>query len=99
MTALGETTLDENALDGNAIAGTLVAVFGEELTAALGTCAHCGASSVVAEVAVYMRGPGTVARCRHCDTAIIVLVDVRGVTCVDTAGLRSLQSRAQEVGA
>jgi hypothetical protein len=86
------------ALDGNAIAGALIAVFGQELTSAHCTCASCGASSVVGEVAVYLRAPGTVARCRHCDNALIVLVDVRGVTCVDTTGLRALDPSTQEAG-
>ena len=45
------------ALDGNAIAGTLVAVFGTELTAAIGACACCGRRSLVGEFAVYLRGP------------------------------------------
>ena len=33
-------------LDGNAIAGDLFEVFGAEMTTAVGTCAHCGASGL-----------------------------------------------------
>ena len=54
------------ALDGNAIGGLLHEVFGKEMTATVGTCANCGAREPVAEFAVYLRGPGTVARCRDC---------------------------------
>jgi hypothetical protein len=78
------------ALDGNAIAGPLYDVFGAEMTTALGTCAGCGTIAPVAEAAVYMRGPGIVGRCRHCDAALIVLVTIRGCTCVDLRGLAAL---------
>jgi hypothetical protein len=82
------------ALDGNAIAGTLVAIFGAELTTAIGTCASCGRHSLVAEFAVYLRGPGTVARCRHCDAVVMVIVEARGVSCVDLQGLAALEPAA-----
>ena len=78
-------------LDGNAIAGLLADVFGRELTNATGTCAACGASAQVGSFVVYLRGPGTVARCRSCTGLLIVLVTVREVTCVDLRGLASLQ--------
>ena len=79
------------ALDGNAIAGSLHEVFGVELTAALGTCAGCGATAPVAELVVYMRGPGVVGRCRTCDAVMIVLVTIRGTTCVDLRGVAALE--------
>ena len=80
-----------DALDGNAIAGTLEAVFGTEMTAASGACAGCGRRSMVAEFAVHLRGPGTVVRCRHCGGVVMVLVEVREVTCVDLTGLEALE--------
>jgi hypothetical protein len=79
-----------DALDGNAIGGALLAVFGGEMTAWMGTCAHCGARSPVAEACVYLRAPGIVARCRSCDSALMVLVEIRGLTCVDLRGLAAL---------
>lgn len=78
-------------LDGNAIAGLLVDVFGEEMTTATGTCATCGASAEVGSFVVYLRGPGTIARCRSCTAVLMVFVTVREVTCVDLRGLASLQ--------
>jgi uncharacterized protein DUF6510 len=79
------------ALDGNAIGGDLLEVFGVDLTAATSVCAACGASSFVAEAVVYTRGPGRVARCRACGEVHIVLVTIRGITCVDLRGLARLQ--------
>jgi hypothetical protein len=79
------------ALDGNAIAGTLVATFGTELTTAIGGCANCGRRGLVGEFVVYLRGPGTVARCRHCAAVLMVIAEVRGVACVDMRGLEALE--------
>ena len=81
-----------DALDGNAIAGQLVEVFGAELTTATGVCARCGASGLVAELEVYLRAPGTVVRCRTCKNVLMVLVTVRGVTCVDLRALTHLDT-------
>jgi hypothetical protein len=80
-----------DALDGNAIAGLLVDVFGVELTTATGECASCGARAPLAETAVYLRAPGTVVRCRTCHSALMVLVSIRGTTCVDQRGLAGLE--------
>jgi hypothetical protein len=63
-----------DALDGNAIAGDLFATFGHEMTAVIGTCTSCGASSAIAELRVYVSGPGIVARCPGCASVAIVLV-------------------------
>jgi hypothetical protein len=62
-----------DALDGNAIAGELFAAFGHEMTTVVGTCTSCGASSAIAELRVYVSGPGTVARCPGCEGVAIVL--------------------------
>ena len=86
----GDPALDDAALDGNAVGGLLIEVFGTEMTTATGVCGTCGAVSQVAELAVYLRGPGTVVRCRGCGSVLMVFVRVRGVTCVDTEGLASL---------
>ena len=79
-------------LDGNAIAGLLFDVFGAEMTAATGVCGSCGAHAYVAEVVVYDRAPGTVARCRSCGSVLMVLVTVREITCVDLRGLAALEA-------
>ena len=58
-------------LDGNAIAGALYDVYGEDMTAAIGRCTVCGATGPLAELRVYTRAPGMVARCH---------VEIRGTT-------------------
>jgi hypothetical protein len=82
-----------DAIDGNAIGGLLQSVFGVEMTSATSACAHCGATREVAELVVYLRAPGTVARCRSCGGILMVIVDVRGTLCVDLRGLSSLDRR------
>jgi ribosomal protein S27AE len=62
-----------DALDGNALAGELYAAFGREMTTAVGRCTNCGASSAVAELRVYVSGPGAVAECPGCGTVAIVV--------------------------
>jgi hypothetical protein len=83
-----------DALDGNAIAGTLFSVFGGEMTTASATCGSCATRSLVAELSVYLRAPGKVARCRSCGDVVLVLVEVRGITCVDLRGLAALDPSA-----
>jgi hypothetical protein len=79
-----------DALDGNAIGGLLADVFGSDMTAAESVCGSCGASGPVAELAVYLRAPGTVVRCRNCDSVLMVFVRARGMICTDLSGLTSL---------
>ena len=80
-----------DALDGNAIAGQLMAAFGRELTTAKATCADCGKGSSVGELLVYRRAPGTVARCLNCAAVVMILLENRGITCIDMLGLSALQ--------
>jgi hypothetical protein len=82
--------MDDPAVDGNAIGGLLIEVFGIEMTTATGACAACGATRVVAELAVYRPGPGTVVRCPSCDAVLMVFVRHRGVWCADLNGLAAL---------
>jgi DNA-directed RNA polymerase subunit RPC12/RpoP len=77
-----------DALDGNAIAGPLFEHFGSEMTIADGACAHCGAVSLIAELRVYSRAPGTVVRCPGCGNVVIVLVRIHGALRVELTGFR-----------
>jgi hypothetical protein len=79
-----------DAVDGNAIGGLLHEVFGTEMTAAPSVCGTCGAARPVAELTVYVRAPGTVVRCRSCDSLLMVFVRVRDRVCVDLQGLAAL---------
>jgi hypothetical protein len=79
------------ALDGNAIGGMLHHVFGGEMTMAQAQCGRCGARGPLAACEVYLGGPGVVVRCRVCHTIVMVLVEVREMTCVDLGGLSELE--------
>jgi Family of unknown function (DUF6510) len=81
-----------DALDGNAIGGRLMDVFGVEMTDVRVWCASCGARGLLAEIEVYVQAPGTVGRCRACKSVLLVLVEVRGITCVDLRGLERIDT-------
>jgi hypothetical protein len=76
------------ALDGNAIAGPLYDAFGSEMTDTVGRCKFCGAVRHVAELRVYMRAPGAVARCPVCMNVVLVVTTIRGSARADARGLQ-----------
>ena len=78
------------AVNGNAIGGLLYEVFGTEMTGAASVCGTCGDARPVAELVVYLHGPGTVVRCRTCESVLMVFVAVHDRTCVDLQGLAVL---------
>jgi hypothetical protein len=75
-------------LDGNAIGGQLRALFGSEMTDAVGACAACGTEAIIAELRVYCRCPGAVARCPSCGAVVFVLVEIRAGTKLVDDGFR-----------
>ena len=79
-----------DALDGNAIAGALFEHFGHEMTMAEVRCSHCEGTSLMAELRVYMKAPGAVARCPGCDEVGVVIVDVRGTQRFDMPHMEML---------
>ena len=81
-------------LDGNAIAGTLYEYFGDEMTTVVGTCAHCGASGQIAELAVYVRAPGAVARCPSCGSVVLLVIRTREHLRVELTGFSLSSSGA-----
>jgi hypothetical protein len=64
-------------MDGNVVAGALSAYYGTEMTTAEGSCRHCGHASCVAELRVYVGGPGSVARCPTCEGVVLVVTEIR----------------------
>jgi uncharacterized Zn finger protein len=60
------------------------------MTAAESVCGNCGAARQVAELAVYAQAPGTVVRCRSCESVLMVFVKIHDRTCVDLLGLSAL---------
>ena len=80
------------ALDGNAIGGMLCEIFGGEMTMSQAVCGRCGARGPLAECEVYFGGPGVVVRCRVCHDVVMVLVEVRGMVCIDLSGPSKLDT-------
>lgn len=80
-------------LDGNAIGGLLQLVFEADMTTAEVTCGTCGATGAVAQTITFLRGPGSVVRCRHCSNLLIVICRIHGMNCVDLRGLSALHPR------
>ena len=83
-------------LDGNAVAGLLAEVFAVEMTTAVGTCAHCGASNAIGAVHVYAQAPGTVLRCPSCTSVLMTIVRIRDQMHVDLSGTRRFELAVSE---
>jgi len=78
-------------LDGNAAAGELSKIFAMDITAAVGQCAHCGATKRFAEAHLYMQGPGIVARCAACENVLLRYANVRQRVFLDVRGMTYLR--------
>jgi hypothetical protein len=83
--------MDEAMLDGNALAGMLASVFGADVTAIPGRCAHCGTVSMVGALRAYVRAPGAVLRCPVCAKVVMRLVETETATYVDLRGVAYLR--------
>jgi hypothetical protein len=81
----------EPRLDGNAAAGLLSEVFTLEMTAAVGTCDHCGARGALGTSLVYSGGPGTVLRCPSCGGVLIRFARIRGCLNLELRSVRCLE--------
>ena len=77
--------------DGNGLAGPLQDLFRVDVTAAIGRCTACGRTGPMAEMRVFDRAPGVVARCPTCDQVLLRLVRDRGRAWLDLRGLTYLQ--------
>ena len=79
-----------DALDGNAIAGALFEHFEHEMTMAEVRCMHCRHISPMAELVVYLKAPGAVARCPTCGQVVMVIVDVHGTERFDMSNMEMM---------
>jgi Family of unknown function (DUF6510) len=84
----------EMKLDGNALGGVMAELFGREMTTASSSCRWCGAVEQLACVDVYVKAPGTVARCRHCDGVLMKIVQGPDRTWLDLSGVSVIELRA-----
>ena len=78
-------------VDANAIAGLLMSVFEREVTMLEERCVHCGTTSVVGTLRVYMRGPGVVVRCPACADVVLRIVETPSGIRVDLSGATHLR--------
>jgi len=81
----------DRELDGNALAGMLEAMFGTDMTAIPGRCAHCGTINMVGAMRAYIGGPGAVLRCPACDGVVLRVVETAEATYVDARGAAYLR--------
>lgn len=81
-----------DAVDGNAIAGALLEHFGHEMTMAQVRCLHCLHISLMAELVVYLKAPGDVARCPTCGEVVMVIVNVRGSDRFDMSNMEMMST-------
>jgi ribosomal protein L37AE/L43A len=82
--------MDDRMLDGNAFAGLLREVFADEMTTAIGTCRHCGASGAMGSVHAY-QGAGTVLRCPDCGHALVKIVRAETRLWISFPGVQTLE--------
>ena len=78
-------------LDGNVLGGELGELFTVDVTAAVGQCASCGATSAIAQTMVYADALGLVARCPRCGAVMLRLVRAPGRAWLDMHGITCLQ--------
>jgi uncharacterized protein DUF6510 len=83
-------SVEELVLDGNAAAGILQAVYGAEMTTAVGTCDGCGTAGPVGAVRVY-RAAGLVLRCPNCDAVLMTIVTAGERVWIGARGVRTLE--------
>ena len=81
---------EEMRFDGNAVAGSLLEVFAVDVTAAVATCAGCGAERLVGALLEYGHAMGVVLRCPGCDTVMLRVVRTPGYVRVDATGVSVL---------
>ncbi|HEX5903110.1 MAG TPA: DUF6510 family protein [Actinomycetota bacterium] len=82
---------DAMRVDGNAIAGILGEVFVKDMTAVRIACGGCGKVEPTGAEHVYMRAPGIVMRCCHCDSVLLVVSYTGETYRLGFGGARSLE--------
>jgi hypothetical protein len=78
-------------LDANAAAGALYDIFGTDMTAVPGQCAHCGNVAEMGTTRAWMEGPGIVLRCSICHEVVLRIVETPDARYVDARGAAYLR--------
>jgi hypothetical protein len=84
-------------LDGNVLAGPTAGLFVFEPTTTPGQCRACDDVAMLGQAMVYGQPMGFVARCRNCDSVLIVIVELAGQKSFNMRGLRWLRVRDQTI--
>jgi hypothetical protein len=77
-------------VDGNALAGPLSEMFSVDVTCAVGTCAGCGDTTVLARARVFTDPMGFVVRCCHCEDVLMTVVTAPDHAMLELSGLSRL---------
>ena len=85
----GDDTIAPGVLDGNAAAGEFAAVLASDPTTVTVHCASCGATQAFGQLHAYLRGPGTVLRCRECESMVGRVAHTGRGTWLDLSGSSS----------
>lgn len=80
-----------NHVDGNVLAGPASDLFVFEPTTTRTQCQACGDIAMLGQAMVYGQPMGYVARCRHCDNVLVVIVEHSGQTTLSMRGLNWLR--------
>lgn len=91
-------SMSEGRLDGNALGGILGSLFGREITASPGECAHCGTVNMIGAMHAYTRAPGMVLRCPACGGVVLRIVETAEATYVDARGAAYVRFERQRGG-
>ncbi|HEV8563623.1 MAG TPA: DUF6510 family protein [Actinomycetota bacterium] len=78
-------------VDGNALAGTLGEIFVPEMTTARVACGGCRKTEPIGAEYAYMRAPGFVLRCCHCEEVLFVLAQAGSSHFLGIGRARSLE--------
>ena len=76
----------ELMVDANAVAGLLEEIFGMEMTAQPGECAHCGNQAEIGTLLAFTQGPGVVLRCSACGEVVLRIVKTPEAIYLDSRG-------------
>jgi hypothetical protein len=73
-------------VDGNAAAGEFAGIFASDPTTVNVRCGSCSMAQTFAQLKAYVGGPGTVLRCRECDSMVARLARTPQGTWLDLSG-------------
>lgn len=83
-------------VDGNAAGGLLLELFGQDMTGARATCAHCDHEAALADAVAEMDAAGVILLCRGCGHTLVTYLRTEGRRTLSIGGLMTLQWPADD---